>query len=129
MYEKYLGIPFNAGGDLGKGLNCWELVRLYYIKELSIQLPDMLLNSNNIKGLVKEFKNSSEYTNWREIPFPEKHDVVLLTHTNTPHHIGIYIEDGCILHSVEGVGVILSDKDNLQDLGFRILSYWRNNNA
>lgn len=125
--EKYLYIPFGDNVGLGE-LNCWGLVRKFYKEELNILLPEIMLNSENLQQIVPTIELYQK-NDWEICATPTLYSVAAMSHKNRPHHVGIFIGDGLILHTAEGVNTTISDKDNLQDMGFKVLNYWRYKNA
>ena len=110
----YIGIPFEAHGDSQAGLDCWGLVRLFYMGEFGIYLDDY----NTQYEQVSERKNinfiiDSQVDNWNKIESEDKQDgdLVVLAIGGNKCHIGIYVGNNKMLHADEKAGVVIEGID------------------
>jgi hypothetical protein len=58
---------------------------------------------------------------------PTEGDAVFLSQRNQPHHLGMVILPGArfhIIHALEGVGVIVSDRQDIKINGWSVKGYW-----
>jgi cell wall-associated NlpC family hydrolase len=93
---KYIGIPYKRGESSSAGCDCWGLVRLFYHRELGINLP-------NYKDFAVIDRNL-----FRPIAEPALHSIALIAHDGaTISHCGLFTAAG-LLHSLENTGVLLS---------------------
>ena len=104
--NKYIGVPFADGTPSLKGANCYSLVELIYREELGIEIPNLTTLSVNSRRVYLEFlKQISE--NWIKIDEPELHCVVAMAydmqHPKIVQHVGIYLGDGKVLHTINKI--------------------------
>lgn len=96
----YLRIPFKHQGRDEHGADCFGLLRLFYQRELGVDLPDYTEDyaqewwreTNLILDLYKTYQ-------FKKIKTFEFGNVILFKNsTTTPGHIGIVIDDHNFLH-------------------------------
>lgn len=99
----YVGVPFEEKGRTREGWDCWGLVRSVYADHLGIELPLYLSayetteDSPAIAGQVDDARPM-----WREVEDPRTGDVVLCSVLGYETHVGILVEPGVMLHSMDG---------------------------
>lgn len=99
--DLYVGIPYEPEGRDWTGCDCWGLVVLCYREELGIELPhysgygDPL--SPDAAARVEQGRQM-----WQAVDVPQLFDVVLFRVNGQPHHIGLVIRDGWMLHTTHG---------------------------
>lgn len=121
----YVGIPFKEKGRDENGLDCWGLVRLWYDKELGIELPsyiDAYQTTNDIE--ITETIKKEQAIKWELVDTPKRGDVVLLKIKGLPWHVGIYLGDNRMLHVEQGCDSII-EKLGRSKWKNRILGYYR----
>ena len=85
---KYVGIPYNE-------YDCYTLTRKIIKEQLKIDLPIDPLENRCL---------------WREVQKPYKYfDVLMFRVRSFPVHIGIYVGDGKMLHSLPKVNAVIED--------------------
>lgn len=105
---KYLRIPYKHQGRDYKGADCFGLLRIFYLEELGIDLPDY--EQDYLEDWWKEqsllLDMYSAY-GFKKVKYPEFGSVILFKNTTTnPGHIGIVIDDANFIHMTrDGVGV------------------------
>lgn len=126
--SKYLAIPFVDGGRDFSGCDCWGLVCLVYRLEFKIELPDYFisaLDSMSADSAVQMAKSSGR---WIPLKEPQAPCVaVMRADPSNPLrecHIGAYVGDLGILHTLEKSGVQLT-KPNSVAWARRIGGYYR----
>lgn len=109
--SRYIGIPYQLGGRSFDGIDCYGLVWLFYRDELGIEIPRYEGNPDEIElAEISRLIAGSEEPEWREIPRDQVQlgDVVRLK-IMAAHHVGIYIPEGRILHSMMKCSSSLED--------------------
>ena len=123
--KKYIGIPFVSGGRTIEGCDCYGLVRLVFHNELGIDLPDVDGYAN---ALIPEltnplFEKYSPLILGERHESPEPNDMALILNHGLPTHIGVYVGDMYILHTVRRIGSCLQRITD-RDLTGRIEGYY-----
>jgi cell wall-associated NlpC family hydrolase len=115
------GKPWIAGKSGPDSFDCWGLVRYVQKVHFERETPEIGVDAVDRfdRSAVSEmFKNSEELKNWEVVTFqPAEGDVILLSHSKEPIHIGVVIKPNGltgVLHCVRKVGVIFT---SIQDLG------------
>lgn len=109
-----IGIPY-------EGCDCWQLVRLFYEKVLSLSLDPYSYRDpqdpKEISAVVvlhqREFIKVSK---------PEFGDIILINILGLPAHLGIFLGDGRFLHTSIKLG---SHIDRIANWEKRIEGYYR----
>lgn len=99
--DQYVGIPYLAEGRDWRGCDCWGLVVLTYRERLGIELPS---HAGYVDPLSVEAAATVAIGKlaWQQVESPQPMDVVLFRVNGQPHHIGLVIRDGWMLHTVAG---------------------------
>ena len=116
-FERYIGIPWRAGGRGMAGADCWGLVWLFYRNELAIEIPDyrdaydLSCDAGELGNLITE-----KLTGWVEVGKPEPGSVALLNRTGQPCHVGIVAPGRRLLHveSAEAPSCLVPLTDSLR---------------
>lgn len=90
--KKYLGVPYVWGGTTPNGFDCSGLVQYVYA-ELGI----------NITRTTYTQVNDGEYVPREEL---QEGDLVFFGDKYSPHHVGMYIGDGLMIHAPQTGDVI-----------------------
>ena len=100
---KYLQIPHLHLGRDFKGCDCLGLVRLFYLTEFNISLPDYTDYEENwhLKDALRITKNYKKCGFTRVKDFPVYGDVLLLNESGYPKHLGICTGNGNFLHTTD----------------------------
>lgn len=101
-YVKYLSIPNKHLGADFSGCDCFGLVKLIYKNEFNVTLPDCddyaknweLTDAKKILRLYTKF-------GFKKVPDTKFGDVILINESNYPKHLGVVINDGYFLHTLE----------------------------
>jgi len=114
--NKYLNIPFKAGGRDLTGLDCWGLTRLIYKEEFNIELPSFAgeYDVDDPKLLHEIIAQHKE--GWEKLLSPEPGCVVLFRMFGTESHIGVVVNDTQFLHTREKY---TSAVENLQGIEWK----------
>ena len=108
-------------GRLYEQVNCWQLVREFYMKIYGIELsqyhgpvtPDAEKTAELITTNRGDFARVEE---------PRFGDLMLLRILGMECHIGIFIGKGKFLHSLKGTGSVL---DSFEKYKSRVVGYYR----
>lgn len=125
--ESYLGKPWASGQCGPSAYDCHGVVRGVYRDRLGIDLPTVDANALSTLSVAKAMRHY-DYSEWREIPKPERDlDVVEMSLARRPHHVGIWLDldGGGVLTSVEGSGVIFQTLASLKRHGWKITNCYR----
>ena len=97
--DEYVGLPYKVGGRDRAGIDCWGLCRLVYWDRLRKNLPsyDGYSLGKTASALIE--KHAHE---WQKVNELEPYDLVLFSITGMPHHIGLSVGDGWMLHAIQG---------------------------
>lgn len=106
MIERFVGIRYaNRGRDIETGLDCWGLLRAFYKDVLDIELPtyeNAYQDSNEMNQTVQAIRYEKRDDTWVKVTSPAYGDGVLLRIAGHPCHVGIYLGDGRMLHTLTG---------------------------
>lgn len=122
----YVGLPYLAGGRDRAGLDCWGLLRLVYLEQRGIELPqlpgvyvddELLISRENLAQCVK---------GWTEQPLPVEWCAVGMSRKTIIHHVGIWTEadGGKVIHCFHGKPVTADTPKSLLLKGLRIKEYF-----
>lgn len=85
-------------------VDCYSLIRDYYLDELGIELPDFERRDewwNKGENIYAQNFEKAGFT--RVKSDPQRHDVILMqVQANVPNHGAVYLGDGIILHHLHG---------------------------
>lgn len=117
--NKFIGVPFSDAKESFKGANCYGLVRLFYREELGIIIPSLDVPSNHSNKVFATFlKQISEH--WESVDVPNYGDVVAmsqdLSHPKIVQHVGVYIGNGKILHTLNKLNSHVSNIETLRPI-------------
>ena len=110
-HNKYVGIPFEAGGKIFDGADCYGLVKLVYACEHAVTLNDFTdyyadgkLDAEQIHKLIL-----LEDSNWIKVAYEDRAeaDVMVMSINGNPMHLGIVINDTNMLHVLEGKQAVI----------------------
>lgn len=97
----YVGIPYLAEGRSRAGADCWGVVVLVYRERLGIELPAHTGYGDPLSPAAAATVAVGRQA-WEQVWQPAAFDVVLFTVRGAPHHVGLVIRPGWMLHSVAG---------------------------
>ena len=118
-------IPFKEKGRALDGLDCWGLVRLFYKREMGIDLDDKSSDyADTSDPIIADLVAKDRFENWIEAEKPASGDVVLCRMRNRPMHVGVYMDGGFMLH-IEGGNTAKVEKIDGLKWKRRILGIYR----
>jgi len=121
-----VGTKFVSGGrDVRKGLDCWGLV-MEVFKAHNRTLPDFTVDAfafSAINALAGEEVGSRK---WEQVHNPRDWNeplvVLMRMHPNLITHVGAYIGDNKIIHTMKDTNAVVSKVTALET---RIVGYYR----
>lgn len=113
-YDNYIGFKYlHLGDDPETGIDCFNLCRLVYKKELNINIP---LSTSDFCDIVDEdwyskintslFENGVKIVRedfaWKSVTDPEPFDIILMSigTTNVTNHCALYVGGNKILQTM-----------------------------
>lgn len=101
--NKYIGIPYKAGGRDRTGCDCWGLVYLVLKEQFGKTIPIF----DGLKGPTPEestllFDINRPLVDAYMPDIPKEGDIVLLRILGKPSHVGVYLGHGLMLHTMIG---------------------------
>ena len=111
-YDNYIGLPYKENGRDESGIDCWGLARLFYKRELNIDLPSYaeLYDGSydpRVPQTIEQYKD-----NWAKSDIPQTGDLCLFKIMGEPSHVGIYLGGDKFLHSRDGKDSVIERLDN-----------------
>lgn len=105
MIERYLMIPYRAGGSDWSGADCWGLVEIWYKDRLGLDIIDRRDIDSSPLGIEAGFQLRRD---WLAVETPQNDDVVLMRAAfngrRVEHgHVGVFWQGG-VLHLNEQQG-------------------------
>jgi len=119
----YLGKPWANGASGPDSFDCWGLVRAVYSTR-GIELPVVDVDAHRALEVRHAFAIRD---NWALVDTPSEFSAVLMSKSKHPDHVGVWLPEngGAVLHSIQGAGVVLSNKMALKLMGFNVLGFYR----
>lgn len=119
MNSNFIGVKFSDDEESFDGANCYGLVRLFYREELGIIIPSLNVPSNHSNKVYATFlKQISEH--WKSVEEPSYGDVVAMAqnfaHPKIVQHVGIYIGDGKVLHTLNKINSHITSIETLRPI-------------
>jgi len=113
---QYVGIPYkDRGMDPRDGLDCWQLIRHFYARELALEIPSYMTFYNS----ALEIESVSDaiiraIPDWRPVAPACFGDVLVFRITRSPWHTAVALDDGLMLHTDEGHGSVIEPQQSLR---------------
>lgn len=117
--QAYLGLPHDDTEH-----HCWAFCRRIWRERFGLDVPEMPMDAGHPRAVRRAFEESPERAAWVPATHPQEGDAVLMAMGRWPCHVGIWIDLGGVLHSIEG-GSVWTPKARLGDLGYRIVGVYR----
>jgi len=112
MLFKYLEVPFLLHGRTWQGADCYGLLMLYFATELGITVKDYIGTVRTKDDLTNNdlcLDNSDD--EWLPVSLDDiqPNDILLLRNqSEKPNHVGVVIDPGHFLHTLDGAGAAVS---------------------
>lgn len=121
-----IGLPWSEDGNGPDYYSCWGLTRACQKIVFGRDLP-IINHPSTLRALIETIEAHEIRDTWPEVPKPDHGDLVTMTHSQAPHHIGTYLalDGGRVLHATEQTGVMCCTLTQLKLEGFRRLHFHR----
>lgn len=113
-FSSLIGIPYEEK-------NCWDLVVSFYSTILKIELKHYYDGPTPHRDVTKNliYSNVGEF---EKVTSPSFGDIILIKLYGVESHIGVYVENGRMLHSIRGRGSVIELLDRWKTT---IVGYYR----
>ncbi|WBA79542.1 NlpC/P60 family protein [Endozoicomonas sp. GU-1] len=120
--NNYIGLPWINGSQ-----DCWWLVRQVYKDQLDIDLPQIVVDANNLKAVIKSMTQHPALSDWQPIEKPEHLCLTFFSNRSNPTHVGVYLDHngGRILHTFKRAGCVLQSLTDIRLTGWTNPQYYR----
>lgn len=128
----YLGKPWVSGAAGPEAYDCYGLVRAVYRDRFGLDLPAIEPGITTTLACARAVRDYADYSHWDAVPpdAPRREcDVLQMGSARHPHHVGLWIDGGRVLHCVSGAGVLLQTPSSLWVHGWNILNVYRRSSA
>lgn len=88
--------------------DCWELVKLFYLKMFAISLFDYEYKNPDARKEISYLIDIKKQ-DFKEVSNPKFGDILVIRVHGLPCHLGVYINKNKFLHTTEGTGSVLDD--------------------
>ena len=124
--SEYVGIPFVDAGRTRAGCDCWGLVRLVLAERFGIDLPSWdgyeRVQHDTAEPLI--LAACSTLASVNRVCDPVPGDICLMRIRGRLSHVGIYLGDGCLLHTDRRINSVIQRADCFR-LAPRIEGWYR----
>lgn len=114
FFKKYIGRDY-------KEIDCWELVRLFYLEVMNRELPSYY-TSRPVGILATRQITYTALNNYEKVDNPQFGDIILIKLYGYPIHVGLYLNDISFLHTCKNLGVVV---DRMETWNKRIEGFYR----
>ena len=125
IINSLVGLPWKKGGRDLNGFDCWGFFKWFYATQLDIHIADDYdYLPGDTKKIVMAFAQATESGgDWVKIAEPVEYCAVALSMNRKIHHVGVWLDGGC-LHAVEGLGVVYNSLKQLKRNGYTKVEYY-----
>lgn len=95
--DNLIGIPYKFGGKDEKGIDCYNLIKLYYSEILNTQIKEDITYKNE-KDISKVDDLKKHQNIWLKVPKITKGTLLLIRVGNYPVHVGVAVDNIYFLH-------------------------------
>lgn len=117
--EQYLGDAWVHGEH-----DCWGFFRRVQREQFGRDVPVIDVDAFNLRDCIHAFTGNIERTRWAEVSDPQNGDAVLMSQSQRPTHVGVWV-DGAVLHCVRGSGVVYTSLATLRNFPYNVLGFYR----
>ena len=125
--QRYVGLPFVAGGRGPGAVDCWGLVCFVYRQELGLDLPlHADVRVSDVRAVSRAMDTGKDAPEWVAVDDPRPLDVAVmrLPSSGRPGHVGLCAGGGMILHVERAASTVLEPATSPM-IAHRIIGYWR----
>ena len=124
--RRVVGLPWKENGYGPDAYDCWGLARACQREVFGRELP-IIDYPSTIRAIVRIIESHEINDDWPQVETPAHGDVVTMTNSRHPHHIGTFLalDGGRVLHATEREGVMCCSIAQLKLAGFRGLKFHR----
>lgn len=97
---KYVGLSYEQ-------VDCWDLAVMFYKLEMEVDIGYVVSKNHPKSNQDREVLINTSKGDFHKVEKPESGDLVLIKFGGFETHIAIYIGKDRILHSIEGLGVVV----------------------
>jgi len=126
IINNVVGLPWKKGGRTpNEGFDCWGFFKWFYTNILNVDIQDEYsYQPGETKNIVRAFSSATgEGGKWVKVDEPTNYCAVALSMNKYIHHVGIWLEDGC-LHATEGLGIVYNDMRQLKRNGYSKVEFY-----
>jgi cell wall-associated NlpC family hydrolase len=114
--ERYVGLPWRAGGQGPSDFDCWGFVRHVNREVFGRELPEFVVDASNLRACMNAFGNGVD-ARWEQTQTPADGDVALFSSGKYASHCGIFARLGpattAVAHCERTCGVVVASVDRL----------------
>jgi cell wall-associated NlpC family hydrolase len=109
--DRYTGIPYANKGRWPGPLDCWGLAQYVLRDAFRIYIPSYADRYQDSEGddAAAALALGKETEPWLQVDDPRPGDLVEIAIAGKPWHVGVYIGEGQMLHTRDGVGSCIED--------------------
>ncbi len=124
--SRLVGTKFVDGGRvIGEGVDCWGLV-MEVFRLNGVELPDFTVDAFSFVMIDRTANKAMGAPTWEEVYHPQDEDaplvVLMKMHPTLITHVGAYVGNNRIIHTMKGTDAIISRASALKT---RIVGYYR----
>lgn len=120
-----IGLPWRSGAAGPDAYDCWGLAQAVQQKLFLRQLPDIKINAEDVRTVMREIATTRARDSWERVDAPGHGRIVEMSSGRHPYHVGVYldVDGGGILHSQNPAGVCFDRIAALEAAGWRRFAY------
>jgi len=111
-----VGIPWLRGGDSVEGADCWGLTRIAMRELYGVHLDPFEGELPRGRDLANAIMSATDTDTWARVDTILEGDVVTMSVKKYPHHVGVCVGGGMVLHTLEAAGSGASVVMSLRDI-------------
>jgi len=104
---RYVGIPFVSGGRGVSGCDCYGLVRMVLADQFGYALPPLETDYNNALVIAETepvLRAQMPLLAGERLETAEPGAVAVIRFRGLPSHVGVFVDDAYILHTLANIG-------------------------